>query len=131
MKPSIIGTLPMRMSAVRAAATRKSRPSLRYSRSSSAGAPASSRATSYPALLMASTNFSGLVAPGLYSTVAVSAAKLTRASKTPSPSERARSTRRTQDAHVNPVTGIVTVLRPRVSITDPFLRSYTIPPYPM
>src|SRR5215204_1586584 len=61
---------------------------------------------------MAPMSSPGLVAARSYTTVAFSTAKLTFASATPSFLSRARSTRRTQEAHVIPVTGIVIVFSP-------------------
>src|ERR671912_1214205 len=56
---------------------------------------------------MAPIKSSGFVVVGSYVTLAFSAAKLTLAWATPSFSERVRSTRRTQEAQVIPVTGMV------------------------
>src|SRR5918995_858072 len=56
---------------------------------------------------MAPIKSSGFVVVGSYVTLAFSAAKLTLASATPSILERVCSTRRTQEAQVIPVTGMV------------------------
>ena len=69
---------------------------------------------SYPAPLIAQISSPRLVAPTSYSTVALPMAKFARVSHTPSCPERTRSTRRTQDPHVIPVTGIATLSMFRV-----------------
>ncbi len=79
---------------------------------------ASRTSVPYPAPSIVPTRSSGLVAFGSYSTVALSAAKFTLAPETPSFLPRARSTRRTQEAHVIPVTGIMTCSNLVFSVTS-------------
>jgi hypothetical protein len=73
---------------------------------------------------------SGLVAFGSYSTVAFSVAKFTLAEATPSFLESARSTRRTQEAQVIPVTGMVSIFSSRLltGTTPLYILCLLIPP---
>ena len=104
MTPSIMGKLPIRTSTVSAAA-RENRPRKRlYPRVSSAG-PSSSRTTPYPAPSIARSKSPISAAPARYSTVALSAARLTFTSSTPGTLRNAFSMRPTQPAQLIPVTG--------------------------
>src|SRR5918992_5664074 len=89
---------------------------------------------------MALSRSRGSTSPAMYPTVAFSVARFTLASATPSFLERARSTRRTQEAQLIPVTGIVTRSNrffPLATSTSYSPRSpsveqaYAIPPYPI
>jgi hypothetical protein len=109
MNPNMCGRLPRRMSAVSAAARRKSALSFLYSRSCASSTEDSppSCTTPYPASSTAFSRSRGSISPAMYPTVAFSLARFTLASRTPGTFLRARSTRRTQEAQVILVTGML------------------------